>query len=362
MQPLRILVIYDGKAGHLSQSKGLAQLLGKRLHNPCEQQTLRAKPLLKLFNRPLRWLAQALPSSLCKLLLAFYKTSDVVHQPNVIISFGGDVVALNIALSRRWHCPNILIGNHYGMNTTLIAAHLATAASNACTSKTIITGIGLSKIDREHCHQASLRIKDSSPSTQFWSLLIGGDGGGYRYQANDWQALANGLKILSQRHNIHWLICDSRRTCSEAMVNLRKILSPYTPASFIGCNEPDQPSIEGVLGAAERIFCSEDSLSMLSEAVSMNKPVISLLPEIAKPKGMHRKRIEHLIETGLIQRCPIRDLTNFEMATFAPKQPYDAQLDAIFGQLQALDCLANLTTAPGVEGSLTELTKHQGFA
>ncbi|WP_345420441.1 ELM1/GtrOC1 family putative glycosyltransferase [Halioxenophilus aromaticivorans] len=349
---LNILVIYDGKAGHLSQSQGLAQLIAKHHHSRCNLQILRAKPRLKLLNKALQFLAQYLPATIVLCLVRLYRTKvigDAKHPakitaPNLFISFGGNSIALNIAYRRYWRCRNIVIGNNYNVGKNSISAHLTAFGSPA--RNAIATGIALSKIDRENCNSAATVIKETNPHTRYWGVLIGGNGSGYEYQQSDWQALSHGLNELSQKYSIHWLICDSRRTPQGAIELLNTQLGSFTGVSFIGYNQPQRLSIEAVMGASERLFCTEDSLSMLSEAVAMAKPVISLQPQTNSPRPVHARMINHIVNTGLVERQPISQLANYQINFFFPSVPYEHQTVAVYSRLSALGVLDNTVASP----------------
>lgn len=270
MRSIRILVLYDGKAGHLSQSQGLAQLIANRVTVPCNIHIVSAKPFLKLLHRPIRFLAQALPRLLANAICSFYKMSTIKLRPDVIISFGGNVVALNIALHRFWQAPN---------------------------------------------------------------LLIGGDGSGYRYNQQDWQTLGAALISLAQRYDIQWLITNSRRTDPTLLERLSEQINDKTTAQFCRYDLPNQPCIQSLLGASNRIFCTEDSLSMLSEAVAMNKPVVSLRPREFTEHETHAKILANMSSTGLIEQQTIECLQDYMPTEFTPIVSYEQQMTAVFNQI-----------------------------
>lgn len=340
MQRITILVLYDGKAGHLSQSLGLANLVAQRLDHPSDIDVVSVRPRVKLLNRPLRCLAQALPPMWARIVSVFYSKHTIANKPDLIVSFGGNVVALNIALHRFWQAPNVLIGNQYGVTDRFISAHLTSSGKN--TPNTITSGAVLCKIDRQACHRAGQTLLQNSRQRPYWCLLLGGNGSGYEYQAEDWCSLAAALNDLARRYSIQWLISDSRRTHPGAMDYLHRHLDCATTTAFCRYGEQNQPTIEAVLGASERLFCTEDSLSMLTESTAMNKPVVSLVPRAAKPRPVHKKLINRLQETGLIERQEIASLGEYRVQKFNPVVSYDAQLDTLFKQLCQLTIFNHL--------------------
>lgn len=105
----------------------------------------------------------------------------------------------------------------------------------------------------------------------------------------------------------------SRRTPRELVAQLRGIAAASPRVSLV---EGDFPSFSALLGLADEIFVTGDSISMLSEAVQTGKPV-AIVPVERDPKGLrrldakprshgrgaHRRDLrrfwEHLVEQGL---------------------------------------------------------------
>lgn len=105
----------------------------------------------------------------------------------------------------------------------------------------------------------------------------------------------------------------SRRTPRELVTQLRGIAAASPRVSLV---EGDFPSFSALLGQADEIYVTGDSISMLSEAIQTGKPVAIIPCERdskgmrrldAKPRshgrGAHRRDIrrfwDHLVEQGL---------------------------------------------------------------
>ncbi|NKI18568.1 hypothetical protein HCU74_14215 [Spongiibacter sp. KMU-166] len=341
MGTINILVIYDGKPGHLSQSLGLAKLIQQRLSAPVAITVMRAKPRAKLLNRPLREVAAWGRRSLCRGLLTFYNISALPGQrPDLIISFGGNVVALNVALKRLWQSRNIAIGNIYCFAESDFDAHI-TGFGKEGQVNAVASHIAMCSIDRHVCDAAGRAMRDTHP-TPLWALFVGGDGSGYRYTVQDWQSLAQALNTLAEIHGIRWLLSTSRRTGSEGLQCLQHYLDSAAVASSIWYGEANATPLTAYLGAASRIFCSEDSLSMLSESVAMNKPVVAFSPAERADGQTHHEMVAHMQSSGLLERWKIADLAEYQPTPYAPALSYDEQLTAIFRQLVATGVLRNL--------------------
>lgn len=350
---MRILVLYDGKLGHLSQSYGFAQLIASRSAG-VSVVAASSKPRLKLLNKPLRRLACHTSHTACKAVIASYNVDEPWDQAaDMVISFGGNVLALNIALSRHWGVPNIVIGNTNGVPNSLIRVHATAQGSEAANA--LATGIAVTKTDPRFC-QAAGDLLARSARVPLWTLMVGGDGSGYHYSEDDWRQLGRALQTLSERHGIRWLISTSRRTDPRAVDILRHYATAQVCESAIWYGVSGTDSLDVYLGAGERLFCTEDSMSMLSEAVAMSKPVVSVRPAEVGSKRVHSAMLSHLEDSGLIARESVASLAMYHPLPFSPIHSYRDQLDRIYQQLQKKGVLsaASKSTAKEMPKALVQ--------
>lgn len=337
---MRILVIYDGKPGHLSQAMGAAQLIQERMDMPVtiEQQIARVR--LKVLNRLTRRLISIPFAGIQKLVTLNYKWSRPEHTPDLIISFGGNVIALNVALSNLWNCHILTIGNIYSVQQKHLDVHISMRAAEA-ESSVIFSPVALCKIKPTVCIEKGKELKQTLAECQYWGMLVGGNGSGYHYSCSDWHDLGQAMKRISERHGIKWLVTTSRRSGTDVENFLKQYLDESVCSRVFWGSCPEKHSLEAILGVSEHLFCTEDSLSMVTEAVAMEKPVTTLTPQQFTPKTTHRRAMEYLAACGLIERVPIDNLSQLEIRPYSIKKSYPAHLDAIFSQLMAIFSLPN---------------------
>lgn len=339
MAALRILVLHDGKPGHYSQSLGLARLIAARSEGGAEITALRAKPRLKLFNHLLRWLA-ALATPLAQRAVFYaYRGDALPDRPaDIVLSFGGNVLALNVALKRHWQCQNIVIGNCYRLAPSSVSAHLTafptTTEVLAWRELNVASRVALCKTDVKQNQRLGAVLQEQA-SRPLWALLIGGNGSGLHYGDADWHALGRMAALLAERHGIQWLVTTSRRSPAAAATILQGYLNEQNCLQAVFYQGDNSPSADALIGAAQRIFCTEDSLSMLNESVAMNKPVVSLRPESAVLRGTHLRSLVYLQSVGMIDRLGIGEAAGYEPPPFAPLRSYQQHLDEVFVRLQA---------------------------
>lgn len=101
------------------------------------------------------------------------------------------------------------------------------------------------------------------------AVLLGGDNRAYRVTAERIDAFAAQLAALADRH-YGLAITPSRRTAPETIATLRATLAGRR--YFLWDGTGDNPYF-GLLGSADAIIVTADSVSMISEAAATGKPV-----------------------------------------------------------------------------------------
>ncbi len=107
-------------------------------------------------------------------------------------------------------------------------------------------------------------------------VLIGGTNAAYRLEQTEMAALATGLKTAAANANASLIITPSRRT-GEDNIRVLKDMIGDTP-HFLWDGTGDNPYF-GILGLADYLVVTADSVNMVSEAASTGKPVyVASLP------------------------------------------------------------------------------------
>ena len=315
MTPLKVLLLHDGVPGHLNQARGLVQLLAE--HRALQVRELKAKLRWRWSRRLLRRLcqlsnarAQALVETAYRLQgVGVSKISDTELVPDVIISFGGNIAPLNVALSQRFACNNILMGSLRGIAPHHCTAHLS--LQGGCHANAVATGIAPSLMTPSACKEAADAWRQQHVNDlggPLWCCLVGGDGSGFRYRERDWQRLAQGMNALAARHGIRWLLATSRRTGELGEATLQRWLQPGVIAHSIYFGQQGNQSLAPLLGASEQIFCTADSMSMLSEAMASGRSVTALLPEQVNAPPAYRGALTAYEARGYLHVQPLQSL------------------------------------------------------
>ena len=137
-------------------------------------------------------------------------------------------------------------------------------------------------------------------------LLLGGDAHSHRFEAEDWRAIRDLVVAGHRELGVAWRIFTSRRT------------GDFASDLFAGL--AGQPGIETVVDwrvrgatppadllAGDALVVTEDSASMMYEAVAARRPVIALRPGRVKPSTMD-EIVAQLTARGALAAMPIAGL------------------------------------------------------
>ncbi|MGB0466460.1 MAG: ELM1/GtrOC1 family putative glycosyltransferase [Pontibacterium sp.] len=300
---LCVWCLSDGRPGHFNQTKGLVQTLEKGFDIELFwiDVRLRAKPLRKLLRGLLNTNSQFFSSLICKL----YQYELPTRHPDLIVSTGGNTAYLNIALATRFHCENYFIGSLRGLKAGLFSKVFTIEPTGS--DNNILMPLAPVPFNREGLKDAGAALKQQHHKP-LWALLIGGSTREYLYSENDWASLAEKMNLLADQCSIQWLVTTSRRTGAHVEQILADGLHKDTLADATWYSQQPRKVMMSYLGAADRVFCTEDSLSMLTEAIYSSKPATSIFPFDHKPEQRYEAAISRLVERGWLQRCQINKL------------------------------------------------------
>ncbi len=309
---MHVLILDEGRAGHRNQSRAVVMALRRSF--PVEESVGLCKLRLGMWQRPLRWWLNRRGGRLPLAWFGFFYKGDGIPAavPDLIVSAGGSTVHANVWLARMLGCPNLFCGEIRGLRPDLFQGIISAYESHAGESPYLIAPTpvpidpgGLAEKARD------LRKREGLGEARCWSLLVGGDGAGYRYTEQDWRELAAAMTKLAASHSIRWLVTTSRRSGAVAEDVLTKYLPPQivAAAAYAGKGQ-GQVGYHEILGAAERHFCTEDSHMMISEAIASGKPVETLQPARFHTDPSNRHFLEIYQRNGWIHHHAIATLAD----------------------------------------------------
>ncbi len=306
--PLRVWILSDGRAGHYNQARGIVRALARfrAVEVDWVEMHLRAgllRSLLRgLVNRRggLRSIA---------LLHLFYRFHLPATRPDLIVSAGGKTSFANTWLAQVLGVPNFYAGSLRRIHPECFTAVL-TLEAGGDSARFLQVKLPPGAVDPEELVQAAARFRAATgePAQRYWTLLLGGDGAGYRFREPDWQRLARLLQRLARQQGVRWLVVGSRRTGRRAQTLLQQNLSADSVQAMYWFGQDADFSMDAVLGLAERIMVTEDSMTMLAEAIYAQKPVHSLQPQQAAPTVRYERALQRFEAQGWLTRHAIAAL------------------------------------------------------
>jgi hypothetical protein len=314
MRKLTVWCLSDGIPGHFNQSKGLVKALEHGFEVEMQWFDTRLKaPLLRRF---MRSLLNKNIRRYAGLIEKLYSTDlDVDSRaPDLIVSTGGNTAYINIAIAYKYQCNNFFIGSLRGLDASLFTRVFTIEPVGA--KNNIVMPLAPTPISWSEMEAASRLIRNTY-SGHLWTMLIGGSTTEYRYCSRDWSDIADAMNQLAAKYNIRWLVTTSRRTEDQAEQILCDHLDPNVIADAVWYKRKPRKIMAAYLGAGEQIFCTEDSLSMLTEAVSAGKPVTAIQPGDFKPEVRYENALSRLDAKGWINRIPAGDLLSREYTQIA---------------------------------------------
>ncbi len=128
------------------------------------------------------------------------------------------------------------------------------------------------------------------------AVLLGGTSGSHRLGIREVAKIADQLAALARNQGVGLLITASRRTGAANVARLRELLHGH--AAMIWAGEGENPYY-GMLGLADSIIVTCESVNMISEACSTGRPVQMIrLPGHSKKLDLFHRS---LMETGRIR-------------------------------------------------------------
>ena len=310
-----VWIISEGSPGHISQSQGLVQALARRIE--LQVSTVETRPRLNGFGRKLvrLWMGapgRPLPAGFLQKVLGCEAPQD--PPPDLIVASGGKAVFAARTLAARFGAPLVFIGERKPYPSGWFHTVFTPSASETGVNDVAIEMIP-TQVTRERVEQAAAAWTER-PDGRLWAMVIGGVSPSHHYRKSDWEALAVAMNSLAQREGLRWLVTTSRRTGADVEAWLHAVLDPQTIAAAVWWTRKPEKKMAAFLGAAECVVVTQDSVTMVTEAVASGRPVVVVSPaETVFPWGSFLPGyFEKLESRKRISRVAISDLAAFRPA------------------------------------------------
>lgn len=159
------------------------------------------------------------------------------------------------------------------------------------------------------------------------TVLVGGISAHAGFDDASVDALAAGLESVLRRDGGSLLVTMSRRTPQATVARLRTLVAELPGLLWTGADDGPNP-YAGLLGWADRIVCTADSVNMLSEACATNVPVF--VSGADRLSGRPRRFVDALLARGRV-RAFDDALTTFAVTSLRETARVAAEVRARLG-------------------------------
>lgn len=314
---MNIWLLSDGASGHLSQSRGLADAIARFRQVDTIEVPLRVKH--HWLKSLLRHALPLAPSMSRRMLPQVYEITLPQAAPHLVISSGGNTLLASAMLASMFKVPNLYSGTRKGYPprayTRIYSVTPQGGASNVVLPLPPVPG-------------ELLRPMPSPGDKAALCLLIGGSGAGYDYRQEDWIQLCMAVNQKAQESAHKWLISTSRRTGAEAESLLEKYLDPTAVSEIVYYGRAPKPVVREFIARSGAIFVTEDSLTMVAEAIYSGRPTISVQPRIHRAEANDEQALRSYAANGFLTRVPIPKIADRDFAR-AAAQPSLPDIQAL---------------------------------
>jgi tetraacyldisaccharide 4'-kinase len=298
-----ILILSDGKAGHLNQAKAIARIIQKRKKDLKTQDSEIITTIVEVefkhrLYRPLLDLCTLFGKTCYRSHLNYLRfclkktTFDKLMQTsaNIVISAGSSLAAVNFFLANKNEAKSVVLMKPLFINLNRFDLVILPEHDQIKPKGNIlVTKITPNLIDRqylqEQANNLSNRLQVSSGRFQVNRLnigvLIGGNTPKYRITSGLINEIILQLKKTVANLNCQLLITTSRRTPRVVERLLKENFVNFSECKLLTiANEKNIPeAVGGILGLSDIILVSGESISMVSEALSAEKYILVFKPE-----------------------------------------------------------------------------------
>ncbi|MBU0571134.1 MAG: mitochondrial fission ELM1 family protein [Candidatus Omnitrophica bacterium] len=297
----KIMVLDDGKKGHLKQSMAVVKQIEGVSARDIETDVVRVEYKNRAARVFLNALAPFIPDWF-QLHLVFLEITlkrdsyeNIVNRyADIIVGCGSSLVAVNRLLKLENVARNVAVldpglFNRSKFDLVVIPEH-DVSGRLAGQENVIVTQLAPNLIDPE---ELDLLNKEGGPEEKesFGALkigvLIGGDNRYFGFPDTLARSMADALRKTCEESRCVLRITTSRRTPASAEVILKKEFdgAPFCGMFVSGRIDTDERTVEKIMADSDVIIVSGESISMVSEAVSSGKPVLVFMPD-AKSRGL----------------------------------------------------------------------------
>ena len=338
----KILILSDGKAGHLRQSQAVAQLIKHAQEAngssvDIETHEIKFKSgIMKRFFSAASILSGKYSCQGC-LICARRSLEQGVYSslagvnPDLVISCGSSLAALNYLLSRENQARSVVIMRPSFLSTHRFDLVIMPRHDGPPKRRNVLVTEGaLNLIDEGYLKEQSDKLLLRSPDIKVSGnigFLVGGDSKYFKLSVDSLKEALEQLKRVCEDEHIDILTTTSRRTSKEIEGLIRTQLNgfPYAKLSVIANDRNIPEAVGGILGLSSVVVTTAESISMVSEASSSARYVFVL--KAGGLSGKHQRFLDNLRDNNYIYLVEVHELGDKIKEVLRSKPPIKALKD-----------------------------------
>ncbi len=336
-KPLRIVFLADTRPGHYHVAEGVITALSRL--RPVDVTRIEVK---RKWIVPTRWLRARINAKTFypprMLRMAYRIDATTLPEADLVVSAGGETQMPNICVTRLLGVPNIFCGSLLrGLEPENFSLIISSYDRDSGSDRHLVA-LKPSSIDPDELGRPKL-VPRYGPGRHpaAVGLLIGGRAGRFHYRWKEWEKLIAFTGEVSKAWGTRWLISTSRRTpdsVADCIAELAKDESVV--ARFIDFRSAGPGTLTEIFARADAIVCTEDSSSMISEAVSARLPVVGVAPARHRFNEDERLYRDFLMRNHWSRVLPIAGLSpeSFAQALSEIEPLQESPIDALAAKLK----------------------------
>lgn len=300
-----VYIIRDNRPGHYRQCEGVAKAISR----------LTAATVINVFPNFHWYSRRALPTLVHRLRrvpsdwalrLLYDFEIETLDPPDLVIASGRRNIVPALLFKKLYGSRFVYTGIHDGRWLDEMDLVVTPCPRDAYQPKHIHAPV-LNPVDRsQYDDPRPIRGLPDLAGARL-ALLVGGECSSHRYKPADWRRLAEFVAATRRDHGVEWHATTSRRTPKAAVDMLRGLSKAGELASFIDYDPALAGSINKILGMDATIV-TEDSMTMISEALSAGRPVVALKPDRVWPSRQD-EAVTAMAALGATAVMPVAQLT-----------------------------------------------------
>lgn len=328
----RVLVLSDGKAGHLKQAVAVTEALSEQ--SPHVTHTVIEVAFRNRFVRTLAlvwswWMPRRWGAAQC---LSWTLTPESAHRlltryADVIISCGASLVPINALWASENGAKSVVIMNPAPLPVRQFDLVIAPRHDRLPSHPHLIQTMGaISRTDDQRLLEASVRLQmhpkfrgtlpvrrpggraaETGPRNPVVAVFLGGDSVDYELTPGFVEQAIIEILAVCDAMDGCCLVTTSRRTSPavERLLSARLSKHPRCRLLIIANRDPLEGTMEGMLGAADVHVVTGESISMVSEACGSGRYVVVIEPPLRRGNRTtltkHQRFLHELVLDGYVR-------------------------------------------------------------